>query len=151
MRTTTKPGRSPINGRPAGLRPLSAPGLDAQAHHTTRRAEPSLPGRTSPHHTETPLTTTPGRPRAEAATTRRTGDWPVPRSRPELRIARLAEHQPAATQARARFHVVMGSIRAMLEEQPSPRAVRAASRRICNSIVLLADDIATGKQTGGDQ
>jgi hypothetical protein len=43
----------------------------------------------------------------------------------------------------------MGAIRAMLEEQPSERTVRSAARRLCNTIVLLADDVATTKQAGG--
>lgn len=42
----------------------------------------------------------------------------------------------------ARFHVTLGSIRADLDEQPSPMCVRAAARRWTEAITQLADETA---------
>jgi hypothetical protein len=42
----------------------------------------------------------------------------------------------------ARFHVTLGSIRADLEEQPSPMCVRTAARRWTDAITQLADETA---------
>ncbi|WP_345699142.1 hypothetical protein [Kitasatospora terrestris] len=50
---------------------------------------------------------------------------------------------------RASREVFLGVVRADLEQQPSPRAVRAAGRRWCTAIVALADDVAKQKQEGG--
>lgn len=96
------------------------------------------------HRTETDVSTDPGR--LEGAATRPTGEWPIPRSRPELHLARLAETHPNAGETRARHHIVIGAIRAILEDQPSPRTVRSASRRLCNSIVQLAAEVAEAKR-----
>ncbi|MEV5943678.1 hypothetical protein [Streptomyces sp. NPDC051994] len=41
---------------------------------------------------------------------------------------------------RARFHLTLGSIRADLEEQPSPLCVRTAARRWTDAIAQLADE-----------
>lgn len=107
------------------------------------------PGAPSPFHPpEKDLSTDHGRPKGAAATPEQhPGDWPVPRSH----TARLAENHPDANETRARFHIVLGTVRAMLEEQPSERATRTAGRRICAAISLLADDVATNKRRGGDQ
>lgn len=42
---------------------------------------------------------------------------------------------------RARREIVLGAIRADLEEKPSPAAVRAASRRWCAAIRCMASDV----------
>lgn len=133
--------KPPASG-PHHTSPQPRPGNRTTRHGVTLTLAPhgDLPSRN--HQPEPPLTTRPSR-HEGAAPTRRTGDWPIPRSRPDLRIARLAEHQPKACSNRARFHIVLSTIQAMLEEQPSPRTVRSTSRRICNAITLLADDIET--------
>lgn len=46
---------------------------------------------------------------------------------------------------RARWELTLGSIRAHLDEQPTPSARRAAARRWCHAITRLAD------QTAGDR
>lgn len=43
---------------------------------------------------------------------------------------------------RARHHMVLVSIRADLEEQPSPACVRIAARRWTDAIIQLADETA---------
>lgn len=78
---------------------------------------------------------------------RRTGAWPV------AEPVQLAEPQQAAEHERrydrseeARFVVVLGSVRAAAEEQPSPRAARAVCRRYAAAIVQLGDQVAREKQ-----
>ncbi|MDG9706258.1 hypothetical protein [Streptomyces sp. DH37] len=44
---------------------------------------------------------------------------------------------------RARWHITLGSIRAHLDEQPTPRARRAAARRWCAAITAMADEEVT--------
>lgn len=41
----------------------------------------------------------------------------------------------------ARFHITLGSIRADLEEQPSPACVRIAARRWTDEIIQTADEV----------
>ncbi|MGW2256102.1 hypothetical protein ACWCXH_39090 [Kitasatospora sp. NPDC001660] len=118
---------------------LPAPGLPA---HTIRRGapSPSVPG-SLPDHShipEPPVHTYPGRPRAEAANPRPAGAWPIPRSQ-QVRTARTDE-------TRVRFHVVLDTARAMLEEQPSERTVRSTARRLCAAVTLLADEIVAEKR-----
>lgn len=59
---------------------------------------------------------------------RRPGEWP----KQYVRIA--AE--------RARWELTLGSIRAHLEEQPSPAAIRAAGRRWVNAVLQIAEETA---------
>ncbi|MET9099591.1 hypothetical protein [Streptomyces antibioticus] len=47
---------------------------------------------------------------------------------------------------RARREMALGSIRAHLEEQPSPRTVRTAARRWCAQITAMASDVITARQ-----
>ncbi|MGW6243834.1 hypothetical protein [Streptomyces roseolus] len=56
--------------------------------------------------------------------------------------ARAATHLSFVA-AQARFHVTLGSIRADLEEQPSPMTVLHAARRWNAAITAMADEIAS--------
>ncbi|MEU2300543.1 hypothetical protein ABZ584_24425 [Streptomyces antibioticus] len=47
---------------------------------------------------------------------------------------------------RARREMALGSIRAHLEEQPSPRSIRTAARRWCVQITAVAEDVITARQ-----
>jgi hypothetical protein len=69
------------------------------------------------------------------------GQWPITDS---VDLGNT-EHDPwAALQAeRAERIVILGRIRAHLEEQPNPRAVRAAAGRWGRYITALAEDIVT--------
>ncbi|MDX3578667.1 hypothetical protein [Streptomyces sp. FL07-04A] len=42
--------------------------------------------------------------------------------------------------------MTLGAVRAHLEEQPSPRAVRTAARRWCVQITAVAEDVITARQ-----
>lgn len=65
------------------------------------------------------------------------GEWPLcPYTDPLLKRARAEQ---------ARRVMTMGSIRASLEDQPSPRAVRTAARRWVADLLALAEEIATEK------
>ncbi|MEU9065481.1 hypothetical protein AB0D60_01105 [Streptomyces sp. NPDC048306] len=70
------------------------------------------------------------------------GRWPVDEPvdlvPDDLYLQRAAE--------RGRHEVVLGSIRAHLEEQPSPIAVLAAVRRWTNDVIALGDEVAKGKR-----
>lgn len=46
---------------------------------------------------------------------------------------------------RARRELTLGAIRAHLEEQPSPYAIRACARRWCTDIAAMAEDVAKNK------
>lgn len=59
---------------------------------------------------------------------RRPGEWPE-------EYVRIAAE-------RARWELTLGSIRAHLEEQPSPAAVRAAGRRWINAVLQLTEHTA---------
>ncbi|MDH6122036.1 hypothetical protein ABH930_006372 [Kitasatospora sp. GAS204A] len=116
------------------------------AHPTagTTLAHPGAPYPVQPP--EKDLSTNHGRPKGAAATPEQhPSDWPVPRSH-AARTALLTETHPDANETRARFHIVLGTVRAMLEEQPSDRAARAAGRRICAAVTALADDVAKAKR-----
>lgn len=75
---------------------------------------------------------------------RRPGHWPPGTRAPEA-DDQGAQHL-ALTAEQARWHVTLGVIRAHLEEQPSPQAVRAAARRWARAITQIADDINRGDQ-----
>ncbi|MFG3110562.1 hypothetical protein [Streptomyces tendae] len=70
------------------------------------------------------------------------GQWPVDQPvdlvPDDLYLQRAAE--------RGRHEVVLGSIRAHLEEQPSPIAVLSAVRRWINDVIALGDEVAKGKR-----
>ncbi|MFF7180165.1 hypothetical protein [Streptomyces sp. NPDC008121] len=51
--------------------------------------------------------------------------------------------------AQARFHLTLGSIRADLEEQPSPMAVLNAARRWNYAITAMADEVASALKKAG--
>lgn len=59
---------------------------------------------------------------------RRPGEWPE-------QYVRIAAE-------RARWELTLGSIRAHLEEQPSPAAVHAAGRRWINAVLQIAEHTA---------
>ncbi len=74
-------------------------------------------------------------------TDRRPGEWPVPRT--FLPHTGEEDQQRARANAeRARWELTLGAIRGHLEEQPTPQAVRATSRRWINAVVQLADEVA---------
>ncbi|MFJ6293235.1 hypothetical protein ACIQJX_07725 [Streptomyces griseoviridis] len=70
------------------------------------------------------------------------GQWPVDEPvdliPDDLYVQRAAE--------RARHEIVLGSIRAHLDEQPSNIAVQAAARRWCADITALADDVTKARR-----
>jgi hypothetical protein len=63
------------------------------------------------------------------------------------------ERHLAVVGPRARFHVTLGALKAALEEEPSPRAVRSCLRRWIGAATQVADDVIRDKQTnqGGDK
>lgn len=63
------------------------------------------------------------------------GGWPIDREQSDETLARLRWE-------RARREAALGVIRAHLEEQPSPRAVREAARRWCTDITQLGEQVA---------
>ncbi|MFH8528143.1 hypothetical protein ACH4GE_06910 [Streptomyces tendae] len=70
------------------------------------------------------------------------GQWPVDEPvdlvPDDLYLQRAAE--------RGRHEVVLGSIRAHLEEQPTPGAVHGAARKWGADITALAEDVAKHKR-----
>lgn len=76
--------------------------------------------------------------RSEVVKPPKPGTWPDLPATDELR-ARLRREQ-------ARRAAVLGSIRAELEEEPSPNLVRACARRWCADITALADSITRARQ-----
>ncbi|MFJ9939331.1 hypothetical protein [Streptomyces erythrochromogenes] len=82
------------------------------------------------------MTTTPttDRPATPAGPSGVPGAWPYTDA---LLIRARAEH--------ARRVLTLGSIRAHLEDQPSPRAVRTAARRWIADVLAAAEDIAAKK------
>lgn len=50
---------------------------------------------------------------------------------------------------RGRHEIVLGSIRAHLEEQPTPGAVYAAVRHWVSDITALGEDVARAKRSSG--
>ncbi|EFL01619.1 predicted protein [Streptomyces sp. SPB78] len=79
-------------------------------------------------------------------TRKKPGEWPVKR-RPASAVDDEQRAQLAAE--RARFHVTLGSVRADLEEQPSPALVLAAGRRWTTAITAMADEIAQKRRRAG--
>ncbi len=79
--------------------------------------------------------------------TREPGTWPTRLQ--ELKAAREADAPQLSDETRARFLTVLGGVRDILNDQPTPRTVRAAGRRLCAAVSLLADDVAARKQDGG--
>jgi hypothetical protein len=78
-------------------------------------------------------------------TDRRPGEWPVPRTFLPITDEEYEQQLVARARAnaeRARWELTLGAIRGHLEEQPTPQAVRAASRRWISAIVQLADEVA---------
>ncbi|MGI5436189.1 hypothetical protein ACQEV4_01405 [Streptomyces shenzhenensis] len=76
-------------------------------------------------------------------TEQRPGQWPVDEPvdliPDDLYLKRAAE--------RGRHEIVLGSIRAHLEEQPTSVAVQAAARRWCSDITALGKEIAREKRS----
>ncbi|MFG3586585.1 hypothetical protein [Streptomyces sp. NPDC047990] len=64
-------------------------------------------------------------------------DEPVALIPEDLYLQRAAE--------RGRHEIVLGSIRAHLEEQPTAAAVHAAARRWCADVTALGDEVAKAK------
>ncbi|MEU1194956.1 hypothetical protein ABZ446_01875 [Streptomyces sp. NPDC005813] len=65
-------------------------------------------------------------------------DEPVDVIPEDLYLKRAAE--------RGRHEIVLGSIRAHLEEQPSPVAVVSAVRRWINDVIAVGDEVAKTKR-----
>jgi hypothetical protein len=65
-------------------------------------------------------------------------DEPVGLVPEDLYLKRAAE--------RGRHEIVLGSIRAHLEEQPTPIAVLSAVRRWTNDVIALGDEVAKAKR-----
>ncbi|MEU1772622.1 hypothetical protein ABZ501_06395 [Streptomyces sp. NPDC019922] len=83
--------------------------------------------------------------------TERPGQWPV--DEPVDLDAVEGDDQGARhlqlVAEQARFHVVLGAIRADLEDQPSELCLRAAARRWQQAITQLADELSQQlKNTG---
>ncbi|MEU8906535.1 hypothetical protein [Streptomyces mirabilis] len=68
----------------------------------------------------------------------RPADEPVSLVPEDLYLKRAAE--------RGRHEIVLGSIRAHLEEQPTPVAVLTAVRRWINDVIALGDEVTKGKR-----
>lgn len=88
------------------------------------------------------MTNTPGR------HDRAPGAWPA--ALQTMKAVREADAPQFSDETRARFLTVLDGARSILNDQPTPRTVRAAGRRLCTAVTLLADDIAKQKQ-GGDR
>lgn len=70
------------------------------------------------------------------------GEWPE-----GCRRNTFADEAWLKVQAeRARRDVFLGAVRADLEEQPSPRAVRAAGHRWSLRLLQVAEDVAKAKE-----
>jgi hypothetical protein len=65
-------------------------------------------------------------------------DEPVGLVPEDLYLRRAAE--------RGRHEIVLGSIRAHLEEQPTPSAVNAAVRHWISDVAALGEEVATAKR-----
>ncbi|MDT9689419.1 hypothetical protein Q5762_13945 [Streptomyces sp. P9(2023)] len=71
------------------------------------------------------------------------GQWPVTKPVELHQADDQGEQHLALVAVQARFHVTLGSIRADLEEQPSPMAVLNAARRWNCAITAMADEVAS--------
>ena len=65
-------------------------------------------------------------------------DEPIGLIPEDLYLKRAAE--------RGRHEIVLGSIRAHLEEQPTAAAVQAAARHWCSDVTALGDEVARDKR-----
>lgn len=65
-------------------------------------------------------------------------DEPIDLVPDDLYLQRVAE--------RGRHEIVLGSIKAHLEEQPTPGAVRAAMRRWIADVTTVGEEVATTKR-----
>lgn len=76
-------------------------------------------------------------------TERQPGQWPA-----EEPVGLIPEdlYVKRATE-RGRHEIVLGSIRAHLEEQPTPVAVLSAVRRWINDVIAVGDDVARKKRS----
>lgn len=77
------------------------------------------------------------------------GKWPVSNPVDTTEDDDRGTAHLALVAIQARFHVTLGSIRADLEEQPSPTAVLHAARRWNNAITAMADDVASALKKAG--
>ncbi|MET8481305.1 hypothetical protein ABZV68_29620 [Streptomyces clavifer] len=81
----------------------------------------------------------------------RPGQWPVdePVDLDAIEGDDQGARHLALVAEQARFHVVLGAIRADLEDQPSEVCLRAAARRWQQAITQLADELGQQlKNTG---
>jgi YD repeat-containing protein len=74
------------------------------------------------------------------------GDWPItqPVDLDELQESYTAdeiEQRQRYNAQRARIEITLNSVRADLEEQPSPACIRAAARRWHDAITAMTDDV----------
>ncbi|WP_055527137.1 hypothetical protein [Streptomyces graminilatus] len=80
--------------------------------------------------------------------TERPGQWPVRRVDPDA-VASTgddAEQYLKRAAERGRHEIVLGSIRAHLEEQPTATAVYAALRHWISDLTSLGEDVARAKK-----
>ncbi|GAA1283506.1 MULTISPECIES: hypothetical protein [Streptomyces violaceusniger group] len=78
-------------------------------------------------------------------TEHRPGQWPVEHPVPLEDSGKERRH----THERARFTLVLGAVRAALEEEPSEYAIRAAAKRWQQGITAVADEtVAKLRRTG---
>ncbi|MFI0825694.1 hypothetical protein ACH4Q7_14700 [Streptomyces roseolus] len=77
------------------------------------------------------------------------GQWPVPEPVDIIENDDQGAAHLALAAVQARFHVTLGSIRADLEEQPSPMAVLNAARRWNYAITAMADEVASSLRKAG--
>lgn len=73
--------------------------------------------------------------------TGRAGEWPVAEPVDLEPSDEQGQQHLELTRVQARFRVTLGSIRADLEEQPSPVCVRAAARRWTDAIAQITDEL----------
>lgn len=74
---------------------------------------------------------------APGASGRPPGKWPATPTTDELYLTVMRE--------RARRELVLGSIKASLEEQPSARSARACARNWVADVIAIAEDVARSK------
>lgn len=79
---------------------------------------------------------------------RRPGQWPVRAVDPDSAASTGddAEQYLRRAAERARRELVLGSIRAHLEEQPTPGSVLSAARRWCADLTALAVEVSRSKR-----
>ncbi|WP_326808151.1 hypothetical protein OHB04_22700 [Streptomyces sp. NBC_01775] len=75
-------------------------------------------------------------------TARRPGEWPVT----PLDIREPEPQHERATAEPARVAIVLGSVRAHLETEPTDNCVRAAARRWAAAITAEAEAVITARQ-----